>query len=71
MTQKTNAWLEHEKVQQIFWRTTYKMVAKNFYVDVNTQNHQVLDKQGWLEMEIKQRKDLFRVSSALAGADQK
>ena len=47
------------------WRTAFILIAKNYYVEVNTEQRSNDDvtnyRNGWFEFSIKQRKELFQV----------
>ena len=60
----TTEWLKPKQVQQQLWRTAFKLVAKNFFVDVETAGSidRVKGNREWFEIPIRQRKPgLFKV----------
>ncbi len=61
MSDNTDEWLTRPHTEEMFWRTCYKVVARNFYVDVDPAVPYPPNTDGWVELEIKQRTELFKV----------
>ena len=66
MIKLTTSWLQREEVQQMLWRNAFKLVCKNFYVDVDTEKGVHRDKGNQdIKFTIEQRRpDLFKVSTS-------
>ena len=61
--EKTEEWLKTKRVEEALWRTVYKLVAKNYFVDVETELHyEIKNDEEYIDFPIKQRKQgLFQV----------
>ena len=66
MTTKLDRWFK-DAAKEDLWRTAFTLIAKNYYVEVNTERRSndsdSISHDGWLECSIKQWKDLFMVQS--------
>ena len=74
MVKAMDEWLKEPKTERLFWRTTYELIAKNYYVDVDTAIEGTEDEnakekkiiadmmnKGSFQCSIVQRKNLFKV----------
>ena len=75
MAKLMHGWLTNPSTEMMFWRTTYELIAKNYYVDVDTELEgseeekakekriiaDMLEK-GSFQLRICQRTDLFKVN---------
>ncbi len=71
MSKATTKWLEWPQTRQMFWRTCYKLVAQNFFVNVDPEKHYRPDENGWVQLDIEQRADLFQVGRVCGDCAQK
>ena len=88
MEKRMKEWLEKSETEKRLWRTAYKIVAKNFYVDMDPRQQysakprpveaspgedgtqpegEEAETEGVIELEIKQRKPLFKVQVFVRG----
>ncbi len=63
LNKKTKEWLN--SIDGDLWNAVHKLVAKNFYLDKDDRANIHPDENGMLIFEVKQRTELFKVSTIL------